>query len=141
MPRLDWATLRTEPARDRLSIILVDDDALVREATAWILRDAGHTVTEARDGFEALSILEQQGPVDLVVSDVSMPQMSGLELSQAVKRVWPSLPVLLISGRTQAPGAHSFIMKPFKAETLLRTAAALVQRPPDPSFDATGNAI
>ncbi len=114
---------------DALSILLVDDDRLVREATTWVLTDAGHAVTEAKDGFEALARLEQRAWFDLVVTDISMPQMNGLALVKAVNRLWPGLPVLLVSGRAQPPGTHPFIMKPFNAETLLRAVADTVGKP------------
>ena len=117
-----------------LSILLVDHDRLVREATAWILTSAGNTVTEARNGVEAMGLLEQQNRFDLVISDMSMPHMNGLALTNAVTRLWPGLPVLLVSGRAKPPGAEAFIMKPFNAEMLLRAVADVVDRLPDAPY-------
>ncbi len=126
MPRWRLELPRATPL-DTLSILVVDDDPMVREATAGILADAGHSVTEAGDGFDAMHLLSRHGHFDLVISDITMPRMSGLALSQAVADCWPGLPVLLVSGRPQPPGARLVMMKPFNATTLLQAVAASVE--------------
>ena len=103
-----------------LSILIVDDDAMVREVTALMLADAGHNVHEAADGVAALSFLTHDGPVDLLITDINMPNMDGLELVQQAKLRWPGLPVLLVSGRPQPPGTQDFMAKPFGWDTLIR---------------------
>ena len=82
-----------------LSILVVDDDGPVRETMAWMLEDAGHDVHAASDATQALAFLEGHGPVDLVISDINMPGINGLELSQRAHGRWPHLPFLLVSGR------------------------------------------
>ena len=120
-----------ERADHFLSILLVDDDAMVREVTAWMLTDAGHTVREAPDGLAALDSLVNDGLVDLLIADINMPRMDGLELVQQIKVRWPSLPVLLVSGRPQPPGTQAYMAKPFGWDTLIRAVARVA--PPAPT--------
>ena len=117
------------PAADPapLSILVVDDDVLVREVTAWMLADAGHLVHEASDGVSALRFLVNEGPVDLLITDINMPRMDGLELVQQTRARWPALPVLLVSGRPQPPGTQAFMAKPFGWDALLRAVGQVVQ--------------
>jgi signal transduction histidine kinase/FixJ family two-component response regulator len=90
-----------EPVRNtrRLSILLVDDEQLVRSATAEMLRELGHTVFEARSGSDALSQLPSLA-LDIVVTDYKMPRMDGAALAERVRELRPSLPLLLITGYT-----------------------------------------
>ena len=117
---------------ERLSILLVDDDAMVREATAWMLTDAGHDVTEAADGVAALDHLLHQGPVDLMITDINMPRMDGIELAHQSKVRWPAMPVLLVSGRPQPPGTQAFMSKPFGWNRLMQAVARVVHPESDP---------
>lgn len=108
-----------------LSILVVDDEDPVREMLTWMLQEAGHEVHQAVDGQQALSFLHAHGPVDLVLSDVNMPRIDGLELCVRVRERWPDLPVLLISGRPPPNGARPFIPKPFRWDTLARAIQSL----------------
>jgi signal transduction histidine kinase/ActR/RegA family two-component response regulator len=90
-----------QPARP-LSILLVDDEDLVRRGTAEMLRDLGHRVVEAEGGAEALVTLTVQSDVELVVTDYKMPRMDGAELARRVRATHPGMPILLISGYTGA---------------------------------------
>ena len=103
-----------------LTILVVDDEDSVREILTWMLQDAGHEVYQATDGQQALSFLHEHGPVSLVLSDVNMPRINGLELCVRVREQWPELPVLLTSGRPPPSGARPFIPKPFRWDTLSR---------------------
>ena len=116
---------KTGPA---LSILVVDDDDMVREATVWMLADAGHEVHEAVDGLAALDFLVMRGPVDLVITDINMPRMGGVELVQQTKARWPSLPVLLVSGRAQPAGTQAFMTKPFGWQTLMRAVDGIIDQ-------------
>jgi signal transduction histidine kinase/ActR/RegA family two-component response regulator len=87
------------PARP-LSILLVDDEELVRCGTAEMLRDLGHRVTESEGGAEALSMLAAQPDIEAVVTDYKMPRMDGAELAERVRAIRPDMPILLISGYT-----------------------------------------
>jgi CheY-like chemotaxis protein len=79
-------------------ILVVDDEPLILEMAALILREAGYEVHTARDGFEALTALSRSLP-DVLISDLSMPNMSGFELLSIVRRRFPQLPVIAISGQ------------------------------------------
>jgi len=81
-----------------LTILAVDDDALVLMNTVHMLEDLGHTVFEAYSGYEALEILRREDGIDLVVTDQAMPKMTGTELAKIIKREWPDIPVLLATG-------------------------------------------
>ena len=113
-----------------LTVLLVDDDPLVRETTAWMLADAGHDVHQATDGVSALEFLEAHGPVDLLISDINMPRMDGLALVHQTRARWPALPVLLVSGRPQPPGALPHMSKPFNWSTLMNAVARAVPKDP-----------
>jgi CheY-like chemotaxis protein len=84
----------------RVSVLLIDDEPLVRTATAEMIRDLGHHVEEAGGGAEGLARLEGGLSVDAVITDYMMPGMDGGELSRRIARTRPDLPVLLITGYT-----------------------------------------
>jgi PAS domain S-box-containing protein len=81
-----------------LTVLAVDDDALVLMNTVAMLEDLGHTVFEAYSGKEALEILRRQDSIDLVVTDQAMPKMTGTELAKIIRSEWPDIPVLLATG-------------------------------------------
>ena len=126
---------RAEPSEaslaDRpLSILLVDDEDLVRSGTADMLRDLGHTVTEFPGGPEALARVADGLTFDLLVTDYKMPRMNGAELAKRVRAIRPRTPVLLISAYIGAEDeAPEFVRltKPFRqadlAQALVRIAA------------------
>jgi PAS domain S-box-containing protein len=80
------------------TILLVEDEAAVRRATAEFLRLQGYNVIEARDGVDALALAQEQATIHLVVSDVVMPRMSGGALAKEVARVRPDTQFLFVSG-------------------------------------------
>ncbi len=111
-------------------VLVVDDDAGVRDVVVTLLELSDHDVLAASGGAEALRMLAANPAIDLVVSDVRMPGMSGIELAAQVGARHPGVPVVLISGYFQAEkdGVH-FLKKPFSLEelqaavlTALRTA-------------------
>ncbi len=109
------------PARP-LTILAVDDDALVLMGTAAMLEDLGHTVIEATSGDEALAILRAGQAVDLVITDQAMPRMTGMQLFQAIRGDWPKLPVVLATGYAELPDGSGATMpklsKPFTQQQL-----------------------
>ncbi|MDE3034639.1 MAG: PAS domain-containing protein [Nitrospirota bacterium] len=126
-PAAPAAPLPLEPARGHETILLVEDDPLVREVTRASLQDLGYRVLEAGGGQEALRLLrEQDGPVHLLLTDVIMPEMNGRELAEQVLALYPRIPVLFMSGYTAdvAPLEGSlkhigaFLTKPFTPEGL-----------------------
>ncbi|HET9464751.1 MAG TPA: response regulator [Gemmatimonadales bacterium] len=108
------------------SILVVDDEGAVRRFAARVLERAGYCVFEARDGAEALELVEQGGRFDVVVSDIVMPRLNGVELMQALSTSKPELPVILMSGYATGALAElgisapcAILAKPFPAERLL----------------------
>jgi len=101
-------------------ILVIDDEEVIRLLVGEILRSAGHQVTSAESAERALALLEE-GDFDLVVSDVVMPGLSGLELVQTVRARRASLPVVLVTGagtydtlsRALTHGAAGLVTKPF----------------------------
>ena len=106
------------------TILLVDDRESMRKCMRACLQQAGYPVIEAASGSEALSLFQQYGThIALVVSDVQMPEMSGVDLAERLLRLRPGLAILFVSGQ---PGAlpqkmrgFSFLPKPFRTEELI----------------------
>ena len=111
------------------NILLIDDDDLVAEGLAEVLRRAGHSVAAARTGHEALSVVGRL-QADLVITDVLMPGMDGIELIRALRSHSYRMPIIAMSGgglldaRTvldmaSALGATAVLTKPIKRQELL----------------------
>jgi PAS domain S-box-containing protein len=103
-------------------ILLVDDDALIAMSSADMLADLGHEVVEAYSGKEALELLDGGATFDLLITDYSMPGMTGAELAQAVRERVPGLPILLASGYADLPSGVEIdaarLAKPYSQEQL-----------------------
>ncbi|WJR65388.1 PAS domain S-box protein [Neorhizobium sp. CSC1952] len=98
------APLPAAAPNEHLTILAVDDDALVLMNTTLMLEDLGHTVIEAYSGADALRELKGgTHRVDLVITDHSMPRMTGSELAAAIRKEWPDLPVVLATGYAELP--------------------------------------
>ncbi len=108
------------------TILVVDDEESIRMALQGILEDEGYRVTTANDGLDALATLQKELP-DLVLLDIWMPRLDGLETLQRLKELYPDLPVVMISGhgtietavRATKLGAFDFIEKPLSLEKVL----------------------
>ena len=110
-------------------ILVVDDSLAIRQQVGGALRQAGYAVTEAEDGAQGLEELTKGDRFSLVICDVNMPRMNGLEMLEALKRdpVHGSLPVVMLTtegqpaliDRAKKAGAKGWIVKPFKAELML----------------------
>ena len=117
------------------TIMTVDDAATMRRMISFTLKGAGHAVLEAGDGAEALNILRTR-PVDLVISDVNMPNMDGLTLTRQLRALpqFPRLPIILLTTEStpekkaegRAAGATGWIIKPFQQEQLLAVVAKVL---------------
>ncbi|RMF87340.1 MAG: sigma-54-dependent Fis family transcriptional regulator [Nitrospirae bacterium] len=118
-------------------MLVVEDDASAREACRILLEDAGYRVEVAGGGEEAVQWLERAGgQVDLVLTDLRMPGMSGLDLLEAVQRCHPQLPVAMMTAHgssrqeqeAYARGVRAFIPKPFTEEELLAAVEQALDR-------------
>jgi signal transduction histidine kinase/CheY-like chemotaxis protein len=120
-------------ARRAATILLVDDEDIVRRATADMLSDIGYTVIEAASGAEALRLVRDGAACEILVSDYLMPGMNGVDLIRHVRELQPSLPAMLISGySTIAEGSGSELprlAKPFRQADLARSIAQLLAEP------------
>jgi len=128
------------PARDAAAgetLLLVEDEDSVRVMAARILRQRGYTVLEAASGGEAIGLLERyDGPLDLLVTDIIMPELSGLELAERLPLLRDGVRVLFVSGYseadpalTQAAATAMLLSKPFRAGELLSAVRRVLDAP------------
>lgn len=122
------------------SILIVEDEEIVRDLTERILAAEGYQCLTAATGAEALALLERNGhPVDLVITDIVMPGMGGRELAKAVSRRFPEARILFSSGFTDDEVVRRglmdigqpFLEKPWSADQLLRRVRELLDESPD----------
>ena len=118
-------------ANDRpLRILAVDDDALVLMNTSAMLEDLGHVVVEAVSGVEALNLMQADPTIDLLVTDQSMPGMTGLQLVETARAIRPGIAVILSSGYAETPpGADPTLerlAKPFTQFELAQSVARVM---------------
>lgn len=110
------------------TVLLVDDEDLVRMSTADMLMDLGYDVVEAISGEEALRLTGDGLQPDLVVTDHLMPGMTGVDLAKALRIRWPEMPVLIVSGYAEEDGidaSFARLTKPFRHAELTASLAAL----------------
>jgi CheY-like chemotaxis protein len=119
------------PKVRRLTILAVDDDALVLLNTAALLEDLGHEVIEADSAAEALDLFRERGDIDLIVTDQAMPNMTGTQLIAEVERIRPGTRAIIASGYgegVEASGDVIRLSKPFNQVQLARAVADAVER-------------
>lgn len=118
-----------------MNVGVVDDEAGVREAVGYALEQAGYTVSTFRDGAEALEAWKQELP-DLMVLDIIMPRLDGLELCRSVRSRSESVPVIFLSSKDEEIdrvvglelGADDYLCKPFSVRELVARVRALDRR-------------
>jgi CheY-like chemotaxis protein len=119
-------------------ILVVDDDEAVRTITVELLMDAGLLALEAASANEALALLRSNCPIDLLLTDIVMPGMNGIELAAAAQAMRPGLRVLFMTGyaRYVPPLGARMLRKPFTADELVASVTlahldpgAAVRRP------------
>lgn len=120
------------------SVLVVDDEDQLRRLIREILEQAGYQVTEARDGKEAV-LQYRLAPADVVIMDILMPEQDGLETTSTLRREFPNVKIIAITGSSEMIGilsfldvakmlgAHRALQKPFEMQTLLDTVQAELQ--------------
>ena len=116
-------------------ILVVDDDALIRYSLSSLLEDDGYSVCTAADGTEALRLLKTVN-IELIIADIWMPGMTGLELLPAAREIDPDLPVILLTANASLDtsieavnrGASAYLLKPYSIETVTKTVARCLQK-------------
>ena len=111
-------------------LLIADDEALVRRAAKRFFKRQGYTVLEAEDGTSAVaSVEERTGEISILILDLTMPNMTGLEAFEQIRVLDPDLPVILCSGycvedspldRDMLQGKTAFMQKPFNMDSLTR---------------------
>ena len=114
-----------EPANQH--VLVVDDDSLVLTSTSLLLEDLGHRVVSAASGARALELFDSEPDINLVITDMAMPQMSGAQLAHAIRLMNPALPIILATGyaeRLEGFAAHlPRLSKPFTQLNLVEIIA------------------
>ncbi len=131
---------REEPLRGSGTILIVEDDASLREVTCEFLKSSGYTVLETGSPDEALCTVEHhEGPIDLLLTDMIMPKMNGRELAARLSAARPGMKILYVSGyadgivrddaqRALEPGL-AFLQKPYTRYALTRKVHEILERP------------
>lgn len=133
---------RTDPALTGKSILVIDDEEVIRMAVRDVLTACGGAVEVARDGDDALAMIKRRS-YDLVVTDIRMPGHDGYQIFAAVKEAKPDCPVIFMTGfgydpshsiiKARQEGLASVLFKPFKVEQLLSDVRAALTGAPNPS--------
>ena len=137
LPVAEETAVAEAPAEERdstavrpLKVLAVDDDALVLMNTTAMLEEQGHSVWEAYSGQEALEILRREPAIELLVTDQAMPQLTGVQLAEIVKRDFPQIPIVLATGYAELPLGPDLglvkLAKPFGEHELARALAEVL---------------
>lgn len=118
-----------------LRVLVADDDPAMRRSLSTALKAAGHAVEEARDGEQAVRMFREQ-PGDLVLLDVNMPGMGGIEACRRIRAAMPSVGIIMITVREAEDdviqaleaGADDYLTKPFRIRELMARLAAIMRR-------------
>ena len=116
-------------------ILIADDDANIRELITLFLKNEGFEIVEARDGAEALAIVENSR-IDMVIFDIMMPQLDGFELCREIRRINSDIPLLMVTVKGESThkvkgfqlGADDYLTKPFDPMELVMRVKALLRR-------------
>jgi signal transduction histidine kinase/CheY-like chemotaxis protein len=119
------------PGRRGATLLLVDDDFLIRMSTASLLEDLGYVVLKAASGAEALEALKAGAKIDLLVTDYAMPGMTGLQLAEKARALHPGLPILLATGYADLPARSALdvprLSKPYRQSELAQVIDTLLR--------------
>jgi CheY-like chemotaxis protein len=117
----------TATAVSLATVLLIDDEPAVRKLVARILERRGYTVLQAEDGADALRVAgEHAAPIDLVLTDLVMPEIGGVEVAAQLRLLWPRVRVVYMSGYGEEDlsahgvvGPAHFLSKPFRPDDLV----------------------
>src|SRR5712671_1643688 len=126
-------------------IVVVEDEPAIRRGVVDVLRLSGYTVVEAADGQAGLEAATS-GPVDLVLLDLLLPKLDGLDVLRGIRKDRPSLPVIVLTARGGEDdrvrglrlGADDYVVKPFSARELLARVEAVLRRSVDRPAEVRG---
>lgn len=118
----------------KLSVLIVEDEMLMRDVIKDYFEDDGYEVTEAGDGLEALELVEQK-EFDLILLDIMLPEIDGFSVCRKIRRS-KDVPIIMITARSEEDdklmgyelGADDYVTKPFSPKVLLAKANALIRR-------------
>jgi DNA-binding NtrC family response regulator len=113
------------------AVLVVEDEPAILETTSMALGDEGHQVTLASNGAQAIASLERQS-FDVVLLDLGLPDIAGLDLLQAIRKRWPSVSVVVVTGSLDTKtavsamrlGARDFLTKPVNAYQLCKVISS-----------------
>lgn len=128
------ASARLKPATQPISVLVVDDEEAVRKFVERVLRDAGYTTAVAADGVEAIAVAAKMDTLDILVTDLMMPEMQGDELARRLRQEGPSLKVLYLTGysdhlfkeKVTLWEDEAFLEKPCSVKGLLQAVSLLL---------------
>jgi two-component system, response regulator PdtaR len=132
---------------DAVVVLVAEDETLVRLLASDILSEAGYRVLEARDGQEALTILEVHDDVRGLVTDVSMPNVDGLSLAAIVRKRWPRIGIVVASGampegrKLDIPDYARLVPKPYSPDRLVAALEAAIANTADLAASAAPVAL
>ena len=138
-PLASVAEPRSEPRRRLPTVLIAEDEDIVRRLAANVLSREGFHVVTAADGAEALRLYEDfGGPLDVLLTDVVMPGVGGRELAQRIRELDPALPIVFMSGYTGPAGGadlgalerSEFLQKPFSPRVLIETVRRAIDDKP-----------
>jgi len=117
------------------TVLVIDDEPLVRAVIGRLLEDWGFKAVEAGNGKEGLQLARRvNGALCLVISDLTMPEMDGLEFAGAFRKLYPTVPILFITGKSATAladrisgGRDHLLFKPFDPDTFLDTVARILE--------------
>lgn len=133
---IDIKKLKRSAVRENSTILLIEDDETIRKALTRMLEGEGYRVRGAADGTQLSEVLDDT-PLDLVMMDIGLPWVNGLELTEMMKahEQLKKIPLILISGRSSkedikkgfASGCDDYLTKPFDLDKIKKTVATLLQ--------------
>lgn len=118
----------------KLSVLIVEDEALMRDVVKDYFEDAGYEVTEAEDGLTALELVEEKD-FDLILLDIMIPEVDGFSVCRKIRKT-KDVPIIMITARSEEDdklmgyelGADDYVTKPFSPKVLLAKSLALIRR-------------